>query len=103
MSIEARLGRIERQLRPGREVEILPPVIVGHCGRQPTPEEERQLGPLDGWITYGQQLEAQEQANAQYLREHPGSLGNVIMIDVDVDREYEARRADDRIGQNRTS
>lgn len=92
MSIDSRLGRIERQLRPGREVRICPPIIVGQCGRQPTPEDERALGPLRGWITYQRQLQAQEEANAERLRTHPGSLGNVITIDLDVDEEHRARR-----------
>ena len=92
MSIEGRLGRIERHLMPGREVRLCPPVIVGQCGRQPTPEDEQELGPAEGWITYQRQLRAQDGANAEHLKTHPGSIGNVITIDLDVDEEYRARR-----------
>jgi len=101
MKIEHRVDRIERQLMPGREVRISPPVIVGHRGRQPTPEDGQELGPAAGWVTHQEQLRAQEAANAEHLKTHPGSVGNVITIELDVDEEYRARRAIAR-GERRT-
>jgi hypothetical protein len=92
-NLERRIDRIEEQLEPegGRQVRIRPPIITGWSGRQPTAEEARELGPVDGWITYRQQLQMQEQASAEYLGEHPGCLGRAITIDLDADREYRAR------------
>lgn len=92
MSIENRLARIERQLIPDSKVrKIHPPVIVTRCGRQTTPRDEQALGPVQDWITYQKQLQTQEGANAEYLKAHPGSIGSVITIDLDVDEEYRVR------------
>jgi hypothetical protein len=91
--LHRRVDRIEGRLEPefGREVQIRPPIITGQSGRQPTPEEERELGPVEGWITYQRQLRAQEEANAEHLKTHPGGIGNVITIELDIDQEYRAR------------
>jgi hypothetical protein len=92
MRIESRLERVERQLMPaGREVRIMPPVIMGQRGRQPTEAETRELGPVETWQTYQSELHRQEAANAERVKDHPGTVGNVIFIDVDVDEEYGAR------------
>ncbi|GEM_PF-3073948 len=93
MNIDSRLGRIERQLSPGREARVSPPVIVGQCGRRPTDAEARELGPVETWLTYEWQLHRQEEANAEHLKNHPGGVGGPIFINLDVDEEYRAKRA----------
>ena len=87
-----RLNTIEKRLRPGRELKVGPPIIIGHCGRTPTPEDEQALGSVETWITYQQQFKAQEKANAETLKDHPGCLGHSIIINVNVDKEYQARQ-----------
>ena len=87
-----RLKTIEKRLIPRKKVRIGPPIISGCSGRTPTPEDEEKLGPIRSWITYKRQLQAQEKANDEYLKDHPGGLGHVIIIEVDVDKEYQARQ-----------
>ena len=89
-----RLDTIEKKLIPNKELEILPPRITMQCGRRPTAEDELELGPTKTWITYRQQLQAQEEANVEYLKDHPGSLGHMIRIELDVDEEHRARQCD---------
>jgi len=93
MNLEHRLGQIERELMPTTESGVLPPIIIDQCRRQPTPEDEQELGPVEGWITYRMQLQAQEEANAEHLKNHPGGVGRPIFINLDVDEEYRVKRA----------
>ena len=89
--IGRRLNLVEKRLRPGKEIKVGPPIITLQCGRRPTAQDEQTLGPVKNWITYKQQLQAQEKANAEYLKKHPGCLGQTIVISLDVDEEYRRR------------
>ena len=86
-----RLTAIEKRLMPDSGATIQPPVIIGFRGRRLKPADEK-LGPAEGWVTYQEQLRAQEAANAEYVRSRPGCIGCVIEINLNVDQEYEARR-----------
>jgi hypothetical protein len=80
-------------LRPGKESAVCPPMVTDLCGRRPTAEDEQKLGPKETWLTHQQQLQAQEEANSKYLKDHPGCLPKIITIELDVDKEYRARAA----------
>jgi len=91
MRVANRIKQIEKKLRPGRESRVAAPVFVTQIGRKPTAEEEQKLGPHKTWFTYRQQLQAQEKANSEHLKDNPGCLPGTIEIELDVDKEYQAR------------
>ena len=43
------------------------------------------------WITYHEQLQPQQKANEEYLQENPDGLPAIIKIELDTDKEYQAR------------
>ena len=53
---------------------------------------EQKLGPKEKWITYQEQLQPQLKANAEHLKDNPYGLPAIIKIELDVDREYQARQ-----------
>jgi hypothetical protein len=91
--INRRINTVEKQLSLGqheKQIRLLPPIISS------TPTNSRgkdieKLGPTKTWITYQEQLQAQEKANAELLKDNPNSLGAPIIIDMDVEKEYQAR------------
>jgi hypothetical protein len=85
-----RLNAIEKRLGTHREAKIYPPAIIG---AGPSPEDERNLGPVETWITYQEQLKAQEEANTEHIKDHPGCLPKVIVLSLDANEEY-ARRSE---------
>ena len=100
MTIEAKLARIERRLRPGGESRMRPPIVIGLGGRPPTEAEAAELGPPETWRTCQEQLHRQEEANAEHLKHHPGNVGRPIFIDLDVDEEHRSKGS--RCRQNPT-
>jgi len=91
MRVENRIKQIEKKLRPGRESRVATPIFISQSGRNPTAEEEQKLGPLKTWLTYKQQLQSKQKANAEHLKDNPGCLPKAIEIELDVDKEYQAR------------
>jgi len=89
--IGRRLNTIEKRLRVSRESRIRPPILSSHIGRGPTPEDEERLGPAETWITYQEQLQAQEKANGEYLEDHSGCVPKVIVISLNADEECRRR------------
>jgi hypothetical protein len=89
--IGRRVNTIEKRLRPGKESEVRPPIVTVHCGRNATVQDKHKLGPKESWLTHKQQLQAQERANVEYLKDHPGCLPKTIRIELDADEEYRAR------------
>lgn len=91
--ISRRINILEKQLSIGqheKQVRLLPPIIS--CA--PTNLSGKDIekhGPVKSWITYQEQLQAQEKANAERLKDNPNSLGAAIIIELDVDKEYQAR------------
>ena len=90
-NMNRRLNTIEKKLMHGNESRIIPPIIVSQCSRNPTVEDENKLGPHKTWLTYQKQLQAQEKANSEYLKDHPGCLPKAIFIELDIETEYRAR------------
>lgn len=90
--ISRRLNTMEKRLRTGKHTELIPPppVVVSNHGRDITTEDEIRLGLPETWITYNKQLQAQEKANIEYLKKNPRSLHKTIIIELDVDKEYQA-------------
>ena len=91
--ISRRINTIEKRLSLGqheKRVRFLPPLIT--CApTNPTGRNFEELGPQKTWITYQEQLQAQKKANAERLKDNPNGLGAAIIIDLDVDKEYQAR------------
>ena len=92
-NISRRINTIEKQLSLGqheKRVRLLPPLICVKPTNS-TGKDIDKLGSVKTWITYQEQLQAQEKANAEILKDNPNSLGVAIIIDLDVDKEYQAR------------
>ena len=92
-NISRRIGTIEKQLSLGRhekQIRLLPPLISSEPTNS-TGKDIGKLGTVETWFTYQEQLQAQEKANAELLKDNPNSLGAPIIIDLDVDREYQTR------------
>ncbi len=73
-----RINTVEKQLNFGRHTKhilILPPLITSISGRTLTAEDEQKLGAIESWITYQEQLQAQEKANAEILKNNPDCIG----------------------------
>ena len=88
--ISRRINTVEKKLSLRRHKKpTLPPIIVltGYT----TAEDVDKLGPVETWITYQEQLQAGEKANAEYLKDNPGGLPEIITIELDVDKECKAR------------
>ena len=92
-NISRRIDAMEKRLGVGRhEGQIrLPSPLVICAPTNSMGKDIDKLGPLKTWITYQEQLEAQEKANIEHLKDNPNSLGAPIIIDLDVDEEYQAR------------
>ena len=87
------LGQHEKQLSLGqheKQIRLLPP-LISSTPTNSTGKDTEKLGRGETWITYQEQLQAQEKANADFLKDNPNSLGAPIIIDLDVDKEYQAR------------
>jgi hypothetical protein len=89
--IRRRVKSIEKRLRPGKESEVRPPMVIVPRGRNTTAHDEQKLGPKENWLTHKQQLQAQEQTSVECLKNNPGCLPEIIVIELDVDEEYRAR------------
>ena len=92
-NISRRIDTIEKKLSAGRhEGQIrLPPPLVICAPTNSMGKDIDKLGALETWITYQEQLQAQERANAERLKDNPNVLGAIIVIALDVDEEYQAR------------
>jgi hypothetical protein len=92
-NISRRINTIEKKLKTGKHQEQPHPTIAiaVHRGRKMTADERQKLGPVDTWITYQEQLQAGQEANAEYLKDNPYGLPKPIVIELDVDKEYQAR------------
>ncbi len=92
-NISRRINTVEKQLSLGqheKQIQLLPP-LISSTPTNSTGKDIDKLGPVKTWITYQEQLQAQEKANAKRLKDDPNSLGATIIIDLDVDKEYQAR------------
>lgn len=90
--IHRRINTIERKLSlKQHEKPTLPPFIVCLESGNSAREQSEALGPIETWITYQEQLQAGSKANAEYLKDNPGRLSKFITIELDVDKEYQAR------------
>ena len=92
-NISRRIDTIEKKLSLGqheKQIRLLPP-IISMTPTNSTGRDFEELGPITTWITYQEQLQTQQKVNAELLRDNPNSLGAVITIDLDVDKEYQAR------------
>ena len=91
--ISRRLNNIEKRLSLGQhknQIQLLPP-LISFTPTNPTGRNFEELGPQETWITYQEQLQTQQKANAERQKDNPNSLGATIIIDLDVDEEYQAR------------
>jgi len=109
-SIYGRINNIEKKLSLGqheKQIWLLPP-IISCTPTNSTGKDIEKLGPVKTWITYQEQLQAQKKANTERLKDNPNSLGAAIIIDLDIDKEYQARATKsnqkqlkaEKIGQN---
>ncbi len=92
-NISRRINTVEKQLSLGqheKQILFLPPLISSEPTNS-TAKDTEKLGPVETWITYQEQLQAQEKANAEILKDNPNSFGAPIIIELDVDNEYRAR------------
>ena len=92
-NISRRINTVEKQLSLGqheKQIRLLPPLIFAEPTNLMAKDIEK-LGPVETWITYQEQLQAQEKGNAEHLKDNPNGLGAAIIIDLDVDKEYQAR------------
>ena len=83
-NISRRINTIEKQLSLGQHKKQLPPTLIIHTPTNSTDKDIESLGPEETWITYQEQLQAKQKAN-------PACLGATIVIDLHVDKEYQAR------------
>jgi hypothetical protein len=70
---------------------ILPPIIVLTISSTTKGKDVDELGPGETWVTYQEQLQAEEKANAEYLKDNSGELPKIITIELDSEKEYRAR------------
>ncbi len=92
-NISRRINTIEKQLNVGQHKKpSWPPMIVCLYSETETMAEGRdKLGPVETWITYQEQLQAGQEANAEYLKNNPYGLPKNIVIELDAGKEYQAR------------
>ncbi len=90
-SIIRRIDTIEKQLSIGRHEEPRAPdlIICLQHGRSMTAKDEAILGPKETWITYQEQLQAGQKEN---LKDNSAGLPGIIIIELDADKEYQARK-----------
>jgi len=92
-NISRRINNVEKLLSLGQhenQIQLLPPIISG-APTNPKGRNFEELGPVKTWITYREQLQAQKKANAEFLKDNPNSFGKVIFINLNVEKEYQAR------------
>ncbi len=91
-NISGRINTIEKQLSLGQHERPVPPTLV-ICGPTNAMDEDiERLGPVETWVTYQEQFQAQKKADAERQKENPNSAGATIVIKgLDVDKEYQAR------------
>ena len=92
-NVSRRINTVEKQLSLGqheKQILLLPP-IISSAPTNLMGKDIDKLGPVETWITHQEQLQAQQKANAELLKDDPNSLGVPIIIDLDVDKEYQAR------------
>lgn len=90
-NIKRRIDTIEKRLSLGQHEKRLCPPLIIHKPTNATDKDIESLGPVETWITYQKQLQAQQKANTERLKDNPYGLGATIVIDLDVDEEYKAR------------
>jgi len=90
--IRRRINTIEKKVSLGRyeRPTLLPFIVCLESGNSPR-EQREALGPIETWITYQEQLQVGTKANAEYLKDNPGSLAKFITIELDAEKEYQAR------------
>ena len=90
--INRRVNAIEKKLSLRRHKKpTLPPIIVLTIASTSIGKDIDKLGPVETWITYQEQLQAGEKANAEYLKDNPRGLPKIITIELDVEKERRAR------------
>ena len=92
-NINRRINTVEKQLSLGQhenQIQLLSP-IISMTPTNSTGRDFEELGPVTTWITYQEQLQAQQKANAELQKDNPNCLGAPVIIDLDVDEEYQAR------------
>ncbi len=94
-NVSRRINTVEKQLSLGQhknQILLLPPVISSAPTNLMGKDTEK-LGPVETWITYQEQLQAQKKANAERQKDNPNSLGAPIIIrELDVEKEYQTRQ-----------
>ena len=91
--INRRINTVEKRLSLGqheKQIQLLPP-IISCAPTNSRGKDIEKLGPVKTWTTYQRKLKAQQKANAELLKDDPYSLGAPIIINLDVDEEYQAR------------
>ncbi|MHC4558610.1 MAG: hypothetical protein ACYS80_15070 [Planctomycetota bacterium] len=91
--INRRINSIEKKMSMGRHKKSnQPPLVLSVQKKNRVKAEwEDSLGPVNTWVTYQEQLSAAKQANAEFLKENPNSLPPSIVIELDADKEVQAR------------
>lgn len=91
-NLQRRIEKIEEGLSIGQHGKpSLPPVILFlHSEHEPATDPDT-LGPVETWLTFQQQLQAGQKANAEHLRENPFALPEIMVIVLDADEEVRAR------------
>lgn len=92
-NISRRINTIEKQLSLGqhKRPEQRPLILTLRSESEVKTEGQNNLGPVETWITYQEQLQAGQEANAEYLKNNPYGLPATIVIELDTGKEYQAR------------
>ena len=93
-NISKRIGTIEKKLSLGqheKQIQLFQ-FIICEDPTNSTGKDIDKLGPVETWITYQEQLQAEENAPIQLDKDDPSRLGAVIIMDLDVEKEYQARQ-----------
>jgi hypothetical protein len=97
-NLNRRINTIEKRLNVGQHTKSSqPPIICVQYWSEPTIDQES-LGLVETWLTYQEQLHAGQEANAELLRENLFALPQTIVIELDADKELQARKAKDDDG-----
>ena len=76
--LNRRLSAIEKRLRVGKEAESGPSVVtIGGRAEEHDPAQEH--------------VQGQEEANSEHLKDHPGCLPKVIVLNLDANEEARRR------------
>ena len=91
--INRRINTVEKKLSIGKHRKPTFPTTILCLTRERkvNAEDEQKLGPKENWITYQEQLQPQQEANEEYLKENLWGLLKIIEIRLNVDKEYQAR------------